>query len=166
VAYDANPAATHDPTTGVVVPTNWLDLLNANFAYLGAAWTSFSPSWTGSVSNPAIGNGTLSGAYLQVGKTLLGRIRMVAGTTTTFGSGDFRFTLPNSLSGVAAQQVVHGIAYDSSSGIAYALMGIVAASATFMYLFSHGSATRVAAAAPMAWATSDELVVNFHLEVA
>ena len=32
-----------------------------------AAWTSFTPTWTGSSSNPAIGNGTLEGKYRLTG---------------------------------------------------------------------------------------------------
>jgi hypothetical protein len=58
------------------------------------AWTTFTPTWTGSGSNPAIGNGTLSGAYMKVGRTVHFRINIVPGSTTTFGSGTYTLSLP------------------------------------------------------------------------
>lgn len=52
------------------------------------AWSSFSPNWTTSSGTaPAIGDGTLTGRYHQVGKTVFFNIVLSAGSTTTFGSG-------------------------------------------------------------------------------
>lgn len=62
-------------------------------AQLGA-WTAYTPVWTASTTNPALGNGTLTGAYVQIGKTVHYRIRLRAGTTTTYGTGVYRFSLP------------------------------------------------------------------------
>lgn len=58
------------------------------------AWTAYTPTWTASSTNPSLGNGTLTGAYIQIGKTVHYRIRLRAGSTTTFGSGVYRFSLP------------------------------------------------------------------------
>ena len=58
------------------------------------AWDSYTPTMTGSGSNPSLGNGTLEGFYKQIGKTVHFRMRWVAGSTTTFGSGEYRFALP------------------------------------------------------------------------
>lgn len=69
----------------------------SNIAYsstAATAWTSYTPVWTSSGSAPGLGNGTLTGAYVQVGKIVHFRIRLRAGSTTTFGTGSFRFTLP------------------------------------------------------------------------
>lgn len=59
-------------------------------------WVDYTPAWTAS-TNPAIGNGTLLGRYKVVGKTVHLRIYMSAGSTTTFGSGDWSFGLPSGL---------------------------------------------------------------------
>ena len=32
-------------------------------------WTSYVPVWTASVTNPVIGNGTITGSYTVIGKT-------------------------------------------------------------------------------------------------
>lgn len=57
------------------------------------AWTSYTPTWT-ATANPAIGNGSLTGAYRQIGKKVTFRIRMLAGSTTTFGTGAYVLTYP------------------------------------------------------------------------
>lgn len=61
---------------------------------LASAWASFTPTWTATVTNPVIGDGTLAGRYKQVGKMVFFQIAMTAGSTTTFGSGTYAFALP------------------------------------------------------------------------
>lgn len=46
------------------------------------AWTTYTPSLT----SWAVGNGTLSGSYVQIGKTVTFKIKLTAGSTTTFTS--------------------------------------------------------------------------------
>src|SRR5579864_7885838 len=58
------------------------------------AWASYTPSWTGSSTNPSLGNGSLTGRYTQIGKVVLFSVVLTAGSTTTYGSGFWTFTLP------------------------------------------------------------------------
>lgn len=60
----------------------------------GRLTTTFVPAWTGSVSNPAILNGVQGGAYLQLGDIVHATWFIVAGSTTTFGSGTYNLALP------------------------------------------------------------------------
>lgn len=60
---------------------------------LPGAWTAYTPTWT-ATTNPAIGNGTLTGAYVQFGKTVHFRFKLLFGSTTTSGSGAWVFGLP------------------------------------------------------------------------
>lgn len=166
--YDANPAATHDPTSNVVVPVNWLDLLNANFAYLGAAWTAFTPAMTFSGGGSlTIGNGSISGAYRQVGKTLDVNIDLRVGSTTSFGTGDWRFTLPNSLTSVARRQAA-GVAYGYDSSPVGFKVGVALAEPSVAYLSAvHDGATALwASTVPITWANGDLFSLSAHLEVA
>lgn len=66
------------------------------FAGTGSSWVwqSWATTWTGTGGNPTIGNGTLTSVYTQIGKTVHFRIFIVMGSTTTFGSGTWRFTPP------------------------------------------------------------------------
>ncbi|MHB9862195.1 hypothetical protein [Streptomyces sp. YIM S03343] len=66
------------------------DQLNTMFA----AWTPYTPAWTATTTNPVIGNGTLTGRYMKIGRNVLCNINLVAGSTTTFGSGNYSFSLP------------------------------------------------------------------------
>lgn len=60
---------------------------------LTAAWTSYSPSWTASV-NPAIGDGTITAHYIQVGLFVVYKGQINMGSTTTFGTGTWNISLP------------------------------------------------------------------------
>lgn len=66
-----------------------------NLLAIAQAWTSYTPAWTSTGTAPAIGNGTITGAYQQVGKMVLGfRISIVFGSTTTYGTGNYLLSLP------------------------------------------------------------------------
>ncbi len=58
------------------------------------AWTPYTPAWQASVTNPTIGNGTLTGAYMQIGTTVHFRAYLKVGSTSTIGSGLYWLTLP------------------------------------------------------------------------
>lgn len=79
---------------------------------------AYTPVWTGSISNPAIGNGTLTGNYLLRGTELVTLIQMTAGSTTTFGSGFWQFSL---IGGLTPSGVSLGVALsiDIGGGVNY-----------------------------------------------
>lgn len=64
------------------------------FTGIQAAYTSFTPAWTASTTNPVLGNGTLTGKYTRTGKDVEARIVLVMGSTTTFGAGSYRLSMP------------------------------------------------------------------------
>jgi hypothetical protein len=61
---------------------------------IGEAWTTFTPVWTASTTNPAIGNGTLTGKFCRVNKLIIASFEAVFGSTTTFGTGTYLFDFP------------------------------------------------------------------------
>lgn len=64
------------------------------FNSMFAAWTAYTPTWTSSGTAPNIQNGTITGRYQKYGRTVLCEINMVAGSTTTYGSGNYNWSLP------------------------------------------------------------------------
>lgn len=66
------------------------DQLNEMFA----AWTTYTPAWSAATTQPNIGNGVLTGRYIKVGRTCHFSIRQTNGSTTTYGSGGYLWTLP------------------------------------------------------------------------
>jgi hypothetical protein len=59
------------------------------------SWSAYTVTWS-SVSNPqpVLGNGTITGYYTVIGKTAFVRVKLLWGTTTSGGTGDWRFSLP------------------------------------------------------------------------
>lgn len=56
--------------------------------------TSYTPSWTASTTNPVLGNGTLTGYSTKRGRVVTVALDLVCGSTTTYGSGTYYFSLP------------------------------------------------------------------------
>ena len=63
---------------------------------IGEAWSTFGSgtNWKAATTNPALGNGTWTGYYQQINKTVFVRVRIKMGSTTTYGTGDYRIDLP------------------------------------------------------------------------
>lgn len=135
------------------------------------SFTTYTPTWTGSVSNPAIGNGTLVGRYQKVGRKIFFYIKMTAGTTTTFGSGYWIFTLPVT-SASATMSNPRGFGVDSSDSNKQYPITIDMYSTTQLackagttggtYIFN----TNVDSAVPFTWAQSDTLEISGCFESA
>lgn len=90
------PALTGDVTTSAGAVATTIGAATVSSAMLkggagnpGGAWTSFTPSWT----NLTVGNATNSGAYTQIGKTVVARIKLVLGSTSSVGTAP-QFDLP------------------------------------------------------------------------
>jgi hypothetical protein len=122
-------------------------------------YTSYTPVWSvNSGPAPSIGNGTLSGRYLLVGKVCLVQIVFVAGSTTTFGSGGiWQFTLPfaaNELSGSTGG--FSGSAYIEDAAIAgYQAVAVRKGGGAQSCQLVMGSTSMVTSAVPFTWATGD-----------
>lgn len=59
-------------------------------------WDSYTPAWTTDANpQPSVGNGSLTGRWKRDGRTIVGWVNLLAGSTTTFGSSsDWNFGLP------------------------------------------------------------------------
>ncbi len=64
-----------------------------------SAQTLYTPVWTTAGTAPSLGNGTLTGGYTQLGQNglIFFRISLLAGSTTTFGTLAWSFTLPTNV---------------------------------------------------------------------
>lgn len=68
--------------------------VTANTSVIGP-WTTYTPTWSVvSGTAPVIGNGTITGKWRQVGDSAEITIEIISGTTTTYGSGSYTFSLP------------------------------------------------------------------------
>lgn len=150
----------HTPTSAEL--GTWYDELLA----LTDAWTDYSASlaWTATTTNPAIGNGTITAYYKQIGKTVHFRGRILMGSTSTFGSGSWRISLP-----AAARDTIYGGAafcFDSSTTANQQIATMTFSSTTLAKVFAAGAGTVVDATTPFAWASADVLAWDMVYEAA
>lgn len=83
-------------------------------------WSSYTPILYGSVTNPTIGNGSITGRYAYVGTTVFGEIRIIAGTSGfNRGSGTYSVTLPATGVFENYQPVGQVVMRDEGPGITY-----------------------------------------------
>lgn len=85
----------------------------------GPAWSTYTPTWT-AVSNPAIGNGTRPGRYTRKGRSVEVSGKIIMGSTTTYGSGQYVVGLPVQAYEADDGQVLNLQMRDVSTGNLYA----------------------------------------------
>ena len=117
---------------------------------------NFTPVWTGSGTNPVINNGTLSGQFIMIGRQVTYAILINMGSTTTYGTGEWSFTLP-----VAANVSV--VLYSGTAKLldsSTAHYGVIAhiSTANQLQLFNAASGGgAMSATVPFTWAVNDQL---------
>lgn len=73
----------------------WAPGMRLTAARLNRDWQPYPVQWTAATTNPSIGDGTLRGAYRYLdAETIQLRIRLAPGSSTAFGTGQYRFSLP------------------------------------------------------------------------
>lgn len=143
-------------------------------AFSIVSWTNYTPTLFGSVTNPTIGNGTISGRYAYVGATIFGEIRIIAGTSGfNRGSGTYSVSLPATGIFENYQPVGQVVMRDEGPGITYFGTAIFNNNnGARIELFMHSqSATFVEGAAvtadtPFLLSGNDKILIQFTYESA
>ncbi|MFJ8221398.1 hypothetical protein [Streptomyces griseus] len=131
------------------------------------SWTVWTPSWTGQTTNPVLGNGSLTGRYLKVGRTCHVQIELVMGSTTTYGSGGWLLSLPFA---AAATGNRIGVAHAFQSARVQGQL-VIAPSATTGLLFFPANTnvsflSLASATAPVTWASGGRIFITLTYETA
>ena len=129
----------------------------------GDAWTSYTPTWTSTGTAPALGNGTLNGSYIRVGKLCTFKLYFSRGSTSTNGTGNYTFTFPftSSMAGGTAC----GTFYLEDSGVA-GYVGVITLGTPTTFGLRIPTNTEVGATSPFTWGTGDFAVLTGTFEVA
>jgi hypothetical protein len=122
------------------------------------AWSSYSPTWTASVTNPVLNNGTIDGRYKQVGKTVHFYINILMGSTTTFGAGDWRVSLP--ITAQNAFNVIANAMYLDNTVQWYEGSAFNSFTGSTTTLTMYYTNTTVSNIAPFTWASGDYLIIT------
>jgi len=129
------------------------------------AYGTYVPVWTCAGTAPSLGNGSLTGRFAQVGKLTHVNINLVAGSTTTFGTGQFILSLP-AATPATGYPIASVLYFDSSAGLFFP-GNSWAVSTTTLGLYDNASPlAAVTNAAPFAWATADQILLQLAYEAA
>lgn len=138
----------------------WRTQINSNMA---PGWTSYTPTWTSSGTAPALGNGTLTGQYRRSANSDIVHwwMRLLIGSTTTFGTGIYRFgigAVPAPSAGAKLWMAPQGWIRDASSTANYSIVARWDSATNAFIASEEGSL--LTPATPFTWANTDELVLN------
>jgi hypothetical protein len=171
----ATPNA-HETTLNVVEPTEDRTILLPNASGTlsledNTAWTSYTPTITADGGGFALNNGTLTGRYKQVGKTVFFKLKFVFGSTTTAGSGHWNFSLPvtayDSDFTFSASILDDGVAWHGGIGNG----NYTGSTSNFVVITTSPSASiatwvPVGNGGPFTWGTADNITVSGSYEAA
>lgn len=120
-------------------------------------------TWTQpSGAQPVLGNGTLTGWYSRLDSTCTVNVRLIIGSTTTFGNGatGYQFSLPfNSTTGFN-QRGVLGNVFDLSALADFTVQATIPGGGNIFTLSRNGSGVRDGF--PIAWAAGDTIDIQFE----
>lgn len=118
--------------------------------------------WASSGTQPAIGNGALNAEYCRNFNQVFVRINLAAGTTTTFGTGTWKWSLPFPYGG---NLISHGALLYTADGSTY-VPGVVWISTTDVNNAFGRVSGPLIGAATAAWGTASIVNLTFTYEVA
>jgi hypothetical protein len=146
-------------------------LLAASGEAAGVKWGGAWSTWTPTLANMTLGNGTIVARYAEVGKLVVGYFRFTLGTTSTMGTAP-SFTVPVTMNANWTTGVPIGPAWmlDNGTAITYGQCRPTSTSAAIIYV-SNSAGTyllenNVTATAPFTWASTDQVTVPFFYEAA
>lgn len=158
------PAGTDPGPTGPTGPAG-------SFAF--TPWTTYNPIWTSNgATQPNLGNGSLTGRYVSLGPTIVGEIRMVAGSTGfNRGTGKYYFSLPTTAVAENFQPMGQVVIRDEGPGITYFGTSIFNENNdNRIEMWVHGQSASydegfpVASDVPFLFSTGDRILVHFTYE--
>ena len=141
----------------------------------GSAWVSAFPvtdwvSYTPTLSNITLGNGTLAARYALFGKTMFFYIQFTLGSTSAIGS-DPSFSFPSGISSAFTQNSPFGFGSTSSiGGVRYPLLVYSSGSTIFSPRALNAASTylshvAVGASIPVTWASGNTMILTGQLEI-
>lgn len=165
ITFDRDPSAPFAVSANSAVVTNLdADKLDGLDWTTATAWTSYTPTWTGTGGTPDVGNGSIGGAYMTFGKFAVVTVSLVWGSTTTANSAtSWLFSLPGAVTAATGSLLVSG-ALCVNEGVA--LYNGVCYNTTTTSLVAIADNLAVGATSPFAWGNTDKLYLTAVIRVA
>lgn len=129
------------------------------------AWISYTPTWT----NISLGNGSVGGSYLRIGNTVIGKVSLTLGSTTTFTGAYLQVSLPTNAN---ANYESNGnvIMFDVGTAVYNGLTWLTEATKiNVLAMNSSGTYSKtqdISSTIPFTWTTGDIVTALFTYEAA
>jgi hypothetical protein len=137
---------------------------SAAVAALLAPWTAYTPSLTAAITNPSVGAGSITGSYIQFGKTVIGVADIIFGAGMSVGNGAYSISLPKPPSGNVYTDIGEGWVYDFSTTTTWQVILRVTGVNMNMSRTAAGTAIYVSQAQPTTWAANDHIHTHFSYQ--
>ena len=149
------------PLAGAEITATDVDTLRDAIGGVVDTWTSYTPTWSSSGTQPVLNNGTITGKYIRSGKFVTANVNLTMGGTTTFGTGTYFLSLP--ITAASTADVGAALIYDSSVDTNRRAGAAVLSTTSLVAFYADGT---VAATVPFTWASSDVLRFTITYEAA
>jgi hypothetical protein len=166
------PQGITGPTGAASTVTGPTGATGATGSFTIEPWTTYTPVLYGTTTNPTIGNGSITGRYMNVGATIFGEIRILAGTTGfNRGLGSYSVSLPSAGVVENYQPVGQVVMRDEGPGITYFGTAIFNNNVTNrVELFIHSQVASfdegfaVTETTPFLFSANDKILIQFTYE--
>lgn len=138
------------------------DQMKAGFP-TNAVYVPYKTLWTAVTTDPVIGNGTITGSYIQLGTMVTAKVRIVMGSTTTFGSGVWSIRLPRD---AASAFTDIGSLWGLDTGSVFRVGVVRVETIVTVRMHSEGASAEWSSTEPHTWANGDELAFTITYEAA
>jgi hypothetical protein len=153
IRNNAFPTATYNDNAGGAT--------SANFIEYGPV--TYTPTWTAASTAPFIGNGFIGASYQRTGYDFKVNITWIAGSTTTFGTGAWSFSLPKATSRTTTGSA---LATDTATGFYSGICVAQASQATVQTLFGENKGNYTTNTIPFTWANTDRIDLDIDYGIA
>ena len=139
---------------------------NTYLSHTGSAWNSYTPTLT----NITLGNGTLVGDYWRAGRNIEFKVKLTFGTTTSV-SGAMTVGLPVAYADGTEADIFDALMFDASASGRYPGQTIAISTTTVAVSAINTAGTyavhaSTSSSVPFTWTTSDVLEVSGSYESA
>jgi len=126
-------------------------------------WFAYACAWTALTTDPVIGNGTINARFSVIAKRCRVEIVITMGSTTTYGSGDYRWSQPVAMGNYAAGAA---IGLDTGTGFRTAIVHVDDGNNTIR-VFTTDSLLSVEwkNTTPHTWASTDVMYLTFEYQI-
>lgn len=163
------PTGPEGAASNVVGPTG---PTGATGSFAITPWTIYTPVLTASTTNPVLGNGSITGRYVNIGATIMGEIRVIAGTAGfSRGLGAYSISLPTVAVFENFQPVGQVVMRDEGPGLNYFGTAIFTGGITDkVQLFMHSQTATfdegiaVTDSLPFVFSANDKILIQFTYE--